>query len=50
MMSDVDKWSAEACGVGESTDVAGNPLWQYKGKGLLEYWTLSNPRCMQVFR
>jgi len=54
-MNDLDKWSAVACGViyGDLTHQEGYWTKGYWTKGSVrvnEYWTLSDPRCMQVFR
>ncbi|MDC0529234.1 hypothetical protein OAO19_03085 [Gammaproteobacteria bacterium] len=42
-MNDLDKWSAEQCGIEYSTF---DGFFKHQGKE----FTLSDPRCMQIFR
>ena len=51
-MNELDKWAAEQCGV----DIQHSNSWSMNDNigGLPKFrmypWTLSDPRCMQVFR
>ena len=47
-MNDLDKWSAETCNV--SIISTGGWVAPYLSETVLSEWTLSDPRCMQVFR
>ena len=47
-MNDLDEWAAEQCGV-----ICHSTYWHLTNQSFIEHehqWTLSDPRCMQVFR
>ena len=50
-MNELDKWSAEACSVDLLLQNSDGFYWKTKNSVYRHYpWTLTDPRCMELFR
>lgn len=49
VMSEIDKWAAERCGV-ELAEITNDDRRWYRRKGKYFEWTIEDPRCREIVR